>query len=42
MKQISEEVINEIKKLLLKRNSHIIIRNILDSLEDLKDDVKDN
>jgi hypothetical protein len=35
MKQISEETINEIKMLLLKRNSHIIIRNILDNLQEL-------
>ena len=36
MKQISKETINEIKILLLKRNSHIMIKNALDNLEDIK------
>lgn len=45
MKQISEETINEIKILLLKRNSHKEIKEILDSLEDIpekKNDVKNS
>ena len=43
MKQISEQTINEIKILLLKRNSHIMIKNTLDNLEDIKviKDLKD-
>ena len=43
MKQISEQIINEIKILLLKRNSHIMIKNALDNLEDIKviKDLKD-
>jgi len=43
MKQISEQTINEIKILLLKRNSHMMIKNTLDNLEDIKviKDLKD-
>jgi len=43
MKQISEQIINEIKILLLNRNNHKEIKEILDNLEDIKviKDLKD-
>jgi hypothetical protein len=35
MKQISEELIAEIKRLLLNRNNHNKIKEILDSLKEI-------
>lgn len=41
MKQISDEEIEVIKKLLLQRNTHKQIKEILDNLEEVKVETKE-